>query len=316
MKRLILILSVIVAATACDMPDLTVGSMNLSINNNLSRTLVPDISMDAASFQIRGTGPAGRTFTLDTLQEQNLIEDLTPGDWVIDIDALNATSQIIGSGSGPVVVYGGDTTIASIPVIPLPGTGTLDLSMNWETADVANPVISASLLPPGGTPVSLVFTESSPGTAVAASTLDVGYYTLILQLLDRDKIVMGTAETVRILADQNTSGSFDFTDVNSLDGGIDIGIDVDLKEPIEVQLAGTLPSLVAGESMAVTASSPLETETITYSWYLNGSSLGSGTSMSVGSTLAPGIYRLDIIALNSDLTRSGSINHTFTVTEP
>lgn len=316
MKRILFTLIIVIAVSACDMPDLSIGSMNLSINSNLSRTLGPDISMNAASFQIRGTGPSGRTFTLDTLQEQNLIENLTPGDWLIDIDAFNGTSHIIGSGSGTITVFGGDTTAASILVIPLPGTGSLDLSILWETIDVADPVISANLIPSSGGAVPLTFSESTPGIAVAASTLDAGYYTLILQLLDRDTVVMGTAETVRIVTDQTTSGSFDFSDVNSLDGSIDIDIDVDLNEPIDITLSGTLASIIAGESMTVTASSPTETETVSYNWYLNGSPLGSGSTLSVGSTLNPGIYRLDIISFNADLTRSGSINHTFTVAEP
>lgn len=316
MKRFLFTLLIVFAASACEMPDLSVGSMSLSINNSLSRTLGPDISMNAASFQIRGSGPSGRTFTLDTLLEQNLIEDLNPGDWLIDIDAFNETGHLIGSGGATITVFGGDTTIASIVVIPLSGTGSLDLSLIWETIDVANPVISANLIPSSGGTLPLAFSESAPGTALAASTLDAGYYTLIIQLLDTDTVVMGTAETVRIVTDQRTSGSFDFTDVNSLDGSIDIDIDVDLKEPIDIDLSGALASIVAGESMIVTASSPAETETVSYNWYLNGSSLGSGSTLSVGSTLNPGIYRLDIIAFNGDLTRSGSVNHTFTVTEP
>lgn len=282
----------------------------------MSRTIGPDISMDAYSFQIRGTGPAGASFVLDTLNQDVLIENLTPGDWSLDIDALNNGGLVIGFGSGSVTVFGGDTSAASIPVYPLEGTGNLSLSMIWETTDVANPQISATLLPSSGGSIPLTFSESSPGTAAAASTLEAGYYTLLLQLLDTDTVVMGTAETVRIAADQTTTGAFDFSDVNSLDGSIDLGIDVDMKTPIDIVLAGTLITMTAGSTFNATASSPAETETITYDWYLNGSPLGSGSIMTVGTGLNPGIYRLDVIALNSDFSRSGSINHTFTVTEP
>lgn len=316
MKKIAFTILIAAAFLSCEIIDMKTGSLNLLINDSVSRMLLPEISMDAYSFQIRGTGSDGGSFVLDTLDSENLVDGLAPGDWDIEVDAYNEGHLLIGYGSRTVTVYRGDTTPASIAVLPLAGTGTLDLSLLWETGDVSDPVIAASLIPAAGGSVPLGFSSADPGYAEATSILETGYYTLILQLLDGDTVVMGTAETVRIAADQSTSGSFDFSDVNSVGGGIDMGIDVDMKEPIDIVLAGTVDSMTAGGSFTATASSPGETEAISYSWYLNGSSLGSGSSMSLGSSLNPGVYRLDVIALNSDFTRSGSVNHTFTVTEP
>ncbi|MBB6480331.1 hypothetical protein [Spirochaeta isovalerica] len=316
MKKIIFILAVITLTAACDLPDLSVGSMELSIGNGVSRTLLPDISMDPYAFSISGTGPEGHTFLLDTLKDRNVIEDLTPGDWLIEVSASNADGEIIGRGSRTIAVFGGETASAAITVTPLSGTGVLDLSLIWEPDDLSNAVISATLLPPGGTALSLDFIDDGAGSASLSAAFEAGYYTLLLQLLDTDTVVMGSAETVRIVAGETTSGFFDYTDVNSISGSGDIGIDVDLNEPIEIVLSGTMDTISYGSAMTVSAASPAETETISYDWYLNGFPLGNGTTVTVGSDLDPGIYRLDVIALNSDLSRSGSLNHTFTVSQP
>jgi len=316
MKKIIFILAAITLTAACDLPDLSVGSMELSIGDGVSRTLLPLIVMDPYSFSINGSGPDGRTFLLDTLDSQNLIEDLTPGEWLIEIEASNQSGQAIGRGSETISVIGGETTAAHITVTPLSGQGRLELSLSWVPEDLSTAVISASLMPPVGTAFPLDFTIATAGIANSAIDLEAGYYTLLLQLLDGNTVVMGSAETVRIVSGELTSGAIDYSDVNSIGGSGDIGIGVDLNEPIEIVLTGTAATIAYGTSMSVTASSPNESEPITYDWYLNGFPLGSGTVLAVGSDLNPGIYRLDVIALNSDLTRSGSVNHTFTVNQP
>ena len=61
----------IVALVLAGCPNPTVGapagSLSITLRNNLdSRTLLPPISMDAASFTVSGTGPAGATFSQAT----------------------------------------------------------------------------------------------------------------------------------------------------------------------------------------------------------------------------------------------------------
>lgn len=315
MKNILTALIIIALGISCDMVDTsTEGSMNLSINNVDGRSLLPAIDMDAHSYVIEGTGPSGTSFTLNTTSDVNLIEELSPGDWAIAIDAFNVDSQMIGQGSGTVIVSRGETSSVNIIVTPLDGTGSLDLTVLWDVNDIADPVVSARLIPGIGSEIIPLFTETAGGISSSLTTLDRGYYTLVLQLLETDVVVMGAVETVRIVAGQPTSGTFDFTELNSVGGTIDIGIDVDLDNPIEISLAGTVNSMVMGSSMSVTASAPLETESISYSWYLNGSPVANGASATVGSTLNPGIYRLDVIALNADGSRSGSSNHSFNIT--
>lgn len=314
MKNIITALIIMTLAISCNMPDTSVGSMNLLINNVDGRSLLPDISMDADYYKITGNGPVNSSFTLDTSLEQNLIEDLAPGDWTISIDALNANGLVIGRGNGTETVNRGETINLNIAVTPLEGSGQLNLRVHWDTADLANPVVSGRLIPFIGSEIIPEFTESVPGSLNSTTTIEAGYYTLILQLLDTDTVVTGAVETVRIAAEQATTGSFDFTDVNGIGGTIDIGIDVELDNPIELSLAGTVDTIVMGSAMTVSATAPLETETINYSWYINGSSTGSGSVITIGSALNPGIYRLDVIALTADGSRSGSTNHSFTIT--
>ncbi|MBI9100120.1 MAG: hypothetical protein JEY91_16680 [Spirochaetaceae bacterium] len=314
MKMTMIALIITLLGISCEMPDITVGSMDLSINNISSRTLTPDISMDANSYVITGNGPESGSFTLTSEQEMNLVEDLRVGDWIITIEALNPEGLVIGRGSETVNVIGGATVTASILVTPLEGNGALDLTVSWNTEDLIDPLVSTRLIPFTGPDVPLVFSEDISGVSNSTSTVEAGYYTLILQLLDTETVVMGAVETVYIAAGQTTSGLFDFSEVNNIGGTIGIEIDVDLNDPIELSLAGTLDTMVMGSTMSVTATAPLETVSIIYSWYINGSTAGSGSSVDLGSALNPGIYRLDIIGQTEDGSRSGSINHTFTVT--
>lgn len=320
MKYILTALIITALGISCDMTGIIEdrGSLNLLINDSASRSLVPEISMDADSYQISGLGPDDNVLNLITSQTQNIIDELLTGDWFIVVEALNSDGDIIGHGSGNIAVQGGTTVSAHISVTPLEGFGTMGLTVFWNTEDVADPVISARLIPTSGSDITVSFgsitTETTLSTATSDTSLATGYYTLVIQLLDSDTIIMGSVEAVRIIADQTSSGSFDFTEVNSIGGTIDIEIDVDMENPIELNLTGTEETLTEGSSMSVTVSAPSETTSIAYQWYINGSSEGSGSTVSIGSTLSQGYYRLDVIAISADGNRSGSTNHTFTVT--
>jgi hypothetical protein len=51
-------------------------------------------------------------------------------------------------------------------------------------------------------------------------------------------------------------------------------------------------------------------------WYLNGVSKATGTSYTVGTGLAAGIYRLDVSVFTADGKRAGSAKHAFQVQPP
>ena len=200
-------------------------------------------------------------------------------------------------------------------VAPLSGSGTLNLTVLWNTAAVGSPSVTAQLVPASGSALDLVFSSPTPGTATYSGTaVPVGYYTLVLQLLDSGTVVMGAVETVRIVKDQVTSGTFDFQKVNSVGGQITVNITPAMSNPIAVTLSGQAAQLTQGSAMTVTAGVPAGTGNVVYTWYVNGLSKATGQSYSVGGALAAGFYRLDVTAITADGKRAAQFEHTILVT--
>ena len=79
-----------------------------------SQILLPPIDMQPASYRIRGSGPDGSTFTLDTTQTQTEKTDLTPGSWTVTVEALNEDAQLIGRGQAVVELSAGAARTVSI----------------------------------------------------------------------------------------------------------------------------------------------------------------------------------------------------------
>jgi len=297
-------------------PTIPAGSLVININSDGSKELVPGLDMNPASYIISGTGPGGSIFSESTGESPLIIAGLDFGDWTVTVDALNAEEIIIGRGQGTTTIHTGQSQAMTIAITPLDGYGTLNLTVLWTPEDTENPSIEAQLIPQAGSTTNLSFTIQSPGTATFnENTIPTGYYTLVLQLKDNNILVMGAVEMVRIVKDQITSGQFEFFNINGPGGNIEISIAPELNDPITVTLSGQIDNIYAGESMTVTASVPPETDNVICTWYINGEARAIGSSYTLGSNLAVGIYRLDVTAFTADGSRAGSATHAFTVLE-
>ena len=294
-----------------------VGTLVVQISSLTSKSLLPPIDMNPASYVVSGSGPEGSTFKPVTPSASSpvIVSNLKYGDWTVTVDALNAAGTIIGRGQQAATIQTGQNTPVSVTVKPLDGYGTLNLTVIWNPAAVGIPTISAQLVPAAGSTLDLSFSSSTPGTGTySSSTIPTGYYTLVLQLQDNGVLVMGAVETVRIVKDQVTSGSFDFQQVNSTGGQITVNITPEMSNPIAVTLSGQTAQITQGSSMTVTASVPAGTGNVVCAWYINGVSKATGPSYTLGSTLPAGYYRLDVTAFTADGKRAGSASHSFQVT--
>jgi hypothetical protein len=326
MKRLWIYLCVLILllpAAGCQLfltpylgatPDTDLGSLVVSVAAGGVKTLLPPLDMEPASYTVSGVGPSQKTFQETTLTGQVTVSDLAQGPWTVTVEALNAAHTVIGRGVGTVTVNAGKTASLQVSVLPLEGFGTLQLTVNWTTADVQSPTVIAHLLPSSGTAVDLSFSMPSPGTATCTKTnVGTGYYTLTVELRDSGVLVMGAMEVARIVKDQTTSGTFDFTQINLATGSIEVNITPTLDDPITVTLSGQQPTLQSGAQMTVAASVPSGTGNVACAWYLNGVSKAVGTSYTVGSGLAAGLYRLDVSVFSADGKRAGSATCSFQV---
>lgn len=291
------------------------GSLKVSFEDAEARTLTPAISLDPASYTVSGNGPYDSSFTETTADSPLQVNYLDAGEWIITVDAFNASGTRIATGTNSVTVTAGETATLNILLLPPAGTGSLQVDVFWDDSVVANPVIEPQLITSSGSTLALTASQVAAGhSEISESTLSTGYYTFSLQLLDSGEVIAGAVEAVRVLNGELTSGQYTFDEFNMPDGGVDITIDPDLQEPLNITLSGTVDSYVYGNSMTVTADAGSATN-VNYTWYLNGVSQGTGSSYTTESTLAPGQYRLDVIGFTTDGSQAGSTTHNFTVTE-
>ena len=315
-----LCLGALLAFNSCQVPasgDSGGGSLAITISAGTSRTLVPAIDMTIASYVITGAGPGGSTFSQSTSSAAATVSGLVFGQWTVTVSGKDAAGTVVGQGSGSVQVDTGTQSTLSVTVAPLPGNGTISLTVSWTASNVQNPSLNAQLLPSTGSPIPLSFTLGTGSASCQNTSIPAGYYTLSIQFLDSGVLAMGAVEVARIVSGQTTTGTFDFTQANIVTGGITIGITPVASDPLTVTLTGQVATVALGSSMTVTASVAGNVGNVSYMWFVNGASQGTGSnaspSFTVGNTLPVGVYRLDVTAITADGSRAGSATYTFNV---
>jgi hypothetical protein len=270
--------------------------------------------MDAATYTVTGTGPSGGTFTETAEIEQVTKSGLVVGSWTIVVNALNSSGTLIGTGTATAEVVAGETAQVSVTISPISGTGTLSLAATWTVSQVQNPSITATLTPALGTAQNLPFAVSGGSASYSSSAIGDGYYTLTLTLNDNGTPVAGAVEVVRVVAGATTNGTYDFPNVNAPGSSIQVNINTQMRDPLLVSIAGGGALMVAGNTTMFTASVLNYTDNLTYVWYVNGSSVGLGSSYTFGSGIPLGNYRIDVTAFSADGSRAGSSTKTVQVT--
>jgi len=287
------------------------AGLSITIGNQVnSRTLAPNLNMNPDGYTITGTGPAGATFTANSAGGNVTKTGLAFGSWTLVVNAANATGTLIGTGTATAQVNSGATTAVTVNVIPIAGTGTLSLGVNW-TAQIQTPSINATLTPALGSAQTLPFTISGATASYSNAAVGNGYYTLGFTLNDGPVsapiVVAGAVEVVRIVTGQTTSGTYSFANVNAPGGTIDVGINANLQNPLTVSIVGATANLAPGASETLTASVVETGLNAVFVWYVNGVSAGTGSSFNFNAGSVAGYsYRIDVTAFSADGTRAGS----------
>jgi hypothetical protein len=307
-------------SAACSNVGLEEGSLVLDVTSPPGvKTLLPGISMVPDSYDFHGAGPGGNNFDVNSRTLPATVRNLSYGQWRLTVNVKNSTGIVIATGEAIADVKTGVSQTVSITSRQVEGYGILELTVIWTPDDVQSPSLSGTLTPWNGSPIPIDFTFDPlvAGKATARKeTLPSGYHTLTVKLLDNGTAVMGAVETVRIVDDGVTTGMFEFLKANKPGGSVEINVTVPASDPLAVSMSGQTAEMAAGQAMTVRGVVTGYTGTCTYSWYVNGDPKSSLQSFIVGSDLAPGYYRLDLVVVNSDGTRSGSCSHLFTVYEP
>jgi hypothetical protein len=263
-----------------------------------------------------------------------LFADLYNGQWTVTVNAKNAIDTTIGSGTNTVVVnpwsIGANVPQVTVTVIPIPGTGNLNITVSWNGDVTVEPALTATLIPHIGTAAALnvvMNSQENGGTITNVNPLANGYYTLTVELRERDGLlVAGGSDIVRIVTGQNTAGAINFGDfINPYFGDFIVNINPQMREPIFLTMSGNLAMILPGDSMTLTvavnsaATVPAVVGDVVYFWYEKGEYLGTGDTITTPAHTLPDIfglnqfYRVDVIAYTVDGMRAGHNSFTYIV---
>lgn len=305
----------IAGISACDFQivNQASGSIEIDVRDDTSKTLVPDVSLQIASYDIHGAGPAGDGFDLTNPDGNTKVDSLVPGEWTITVDARNADGIRIGTGQSMTTVGAGETVPLAVTVEPIEGYGAVEVVVSWDSGTLIDPSVSVTLVAQDGTETSLGTVQQQDGS-YRATKADVanGAYTIVVQLFDGGSVAAGEAAAAQVVTGVTTSGNFAFSSVKPNDNSISVSIVLDMDDPLTVALSGTQAELDAGTSMTTTASVSGTSQSVNYSWYLDGEPVGTGDTYSTPTSLAAGTYDLSVVATTSG-DGAGSTRHSFTV---
>ena len=316
-KALILVLLTIPAFFACKqnttLEDKTTTRLNLTISmESGARTITTDTSLAPSYAEVTGTGPGSTAFTITSSAAEGVIfctvEDLIPGSWEITTQVYNGTDILIGYGSTTLTLEEGISE-HTLTVLPLEGDGTLNLEFTWDSLWVQNPSIQAALIPQDGSPEIPLPCTIEGGSAASSITEAAGLYTLTVQLYNEAEPAAGAAEAVIIFPGHTSTGNINLT-VNQNPVTQSFTIDSTLYKAAAISIEPPDQRLYTGESCQFTT----QTEGSGFPrWYLDGSSIGTGTSISL--TAGRGPHRIDALTFGSDNYSGGSDSLYFSVYE-
>jgi hypothetical protein len=295
------------------------GALRIVFNDMVSKTIVPAISMEPASYEVSGAGPLDASFSKSVQAGETLeLPRIYAGSWTITAVAKNAAGVAIGQGVGTVEILTNQTSNLNITIKPYEGFGSLSLTMTWPAGKIRDARVEASLTSAAGTVMPLDFVvNGTDGTATCSvSAVATGYHTMVLKLFDGIHLAAGAVEVVRIVKGQPTVGTIAFADVNPAKGNLIVSMTPEMADPLSVSIRGAGTSKFTMLAMPLTASVADFQAGIVYVWYVNGEAKGADESFLFDSSWETGIYRIDVTAFAADGSRAGSANAIVSVVEP
>ena len=328
-NSLILFVALIALLVSCaENPGTTTMKLVLSTSSDgVSRTLLPSDStlLDVTKYTISGTGPNGKTFTVNTDNSSVEIEGLTIGEWTVTAKGLNreGTELVSGTSTFKLTATAAPQTIVLNTLI---GTGTFSYVLDWSLCDVLNPSMDVFLTGPDmdADEVPLVATlNTSTKTATISESLASGSYKVRVILKDGGQQVAGLVEAVRISNGTSTSGSHTFH-FSELGPSVLTYFTDATGTPIRGTLSaeGNPETFLDGIQYTYVFSfnepENVSTEGLSIDWYYDGNKIQETTPIDrTGSSVSiipgNGVHRIDAVVYNKLRGSTGSAAYSFTV---
>lgn len=309
----------------------TTGKGNLKVildtsAGNNTKTIKPDDKTSTVvKYNIRGTGPGGKTFSKDSASKSVTIEGLSMGNWTIAATGYNSSSSPIITGS-KTFTFSNTSKTVTVNMSSYSGSGSLHIDFKWDS-EITDPVLEV-VLEGNGTPITGKYkpTDKSNTYSYSKNNLPAGSYTLRAYLYNTEIPITGCVEAVQIVNDQETDGSISLSSASSsqeereslyiinkngnlITGHFSLSGSSSLSKILEARKEQTV-NLVLDSTIP-------DSEQLSVSWYLDGVSvkepeklLQEGSSLTV--TPDVGTHVLNAIVFNSSSGSTGSLSWKFT----
>lgn len=278
------------------------GSVNLTLwdeastsTSMTSRTLTPDVSLDAASFKVVGDGPNGRSVNVVTNGGAQIkLDNLSLGQWNFMVEATNDEGYLYSRGSVETEITSDQPIEETVVLSLLENEGSFELTVNVPNELSSDPYLIGHLESSTHPDVALWFNKEQSiddyhvYKIVPVSNLVAGYYTLNLKvyrsadMLEEPSEYTGLVDAVQIMEGQTTSGSVTTGNAPGLQGNLNIEFDLNPEIPVFIVDAESYSERYtynAGYQILFSAEVPLDdpdVASIDYDWYLNNEKVGSG----------------------------------------
>jgi len=298
-----------VLANSCKDPDAAVGSLELRLEDEVSRTIMPSATlMEIAKYSVSGTGPGGASFGPVLSTESTVsIRNLVVGKWTLTAKALNIQNSEISSGTADVEVSRGENT-ATIVLDTMAGNGSMELNFSWnkDISTDQNMNLLISIQNADGS-ISM-FNHSvrvADGYFSLVRNLSAGCYILSVQVMDsRGSLGIGATDAVRIIANTRSYGDIELVSGGSGDvtagGNVQVTLRNDIGNPLPFYIDYSPKNAEKGASVTLRARCDCLPEgtgdaDYLYQWYCNGKQIRSGKKAVITVEAVAGNTRYDVI---------------------
>ncbi|MEI6389134.1 MAG: InlB B-repeat-containing protein, partial [Spirochaetota bacterium] len=183
------------------------GSLLVSVQHETrSRSILPE-GIASVSFKATGSGPAGETLAPATSATGTFsFTSLSVGSWTVTVSGLDSAGGGVASGSATVTVGTGAAATAAVQLLPVSGTGTLQLSLSWPSGKQVDEVAGSITLDGGAaSPITCTIKDNA---ATLSKDLAAGSYILIVNLKKAGALVAAPRmEVAGIYKGKTSSGS-------------------------------------------------------------------------------------------------------------
>lgn len=190
-----------------DSDDVIVNNVMVEINHDSSRSVIsPDIDWTIDSINIIGTMD-DLSVESESLEDVIIFSGLTAGSWTFIATAKDSNDVVILEGSTVIEVKPLEDSTATITLAPLTSTGTLNLSLQWESNKVNDPTYSIDLIDSLGNSIDLNITYTDQ-TINVIKEVPAGYYTVSAVLFNFDDAggqdipISGFTKNIRVISGQ------------------------------------------------------------------------------------------------------------------